>query len=196
MLNNKKIDDNQMNQVLKTDLEYVGDADSNITSGRLYFKDAVLSELDKIPSIPKSILTTGGIKIYTTLNSDAQNGLEKAVNERNMGDLQVAAILMNPDNGEILALVGGSDYNKSQFNRAISAKRQVGSTMKPLLYYSALENGFTSASSFISELLFLFLMIRNIHQKTIMIDMRMDLYQWGQLLHTQIIYLLLKHIYF
>ena len=58
---------------------------------------------------------------------------------------------MNPDNGEVLALVGGTDYNSSQFNRAISAKRQVGSTMKPFLYYTALESGFTAASSFISE---------------------------------------------
>ena len=48
-------------------------------------------------------------------------------------------------------MIGGKDYSKSQYNRAINAKRQVGSTMKPLLYYSALENGFTSASSFISE---------------------------------------------
>ena len=47
--------------------------------------------------------------------------------------------------------VGGTDYNSSQFNRAISAKRQVGSTMKPFLYYAALENNMVSSSSFSSE---------------------------------------------
>lgn len=151
MLNNKKIDENEVKNAVNTDLVYVGDKDTNITSGRLYFKDAVLNELDSIGSIPKSILTTGGIKIYTTLNSSAQSKLEESINEKNLGELQVAAILMDPNNGEILALVGGSNYNASQFNRAINAKRQVGSTMKPFLYYSALENGFTSASSFISE---------------------------------------------
>ena len=151
MVNNKKITVSDMNGALNTDLSYIGESNSNMTSGRLYFKDSVLNELKEIPSIPNSILTTGGIKIYTTLNNQAQNELENSLKSKNMGELEVSAILMNPINGEILALVGGKNYNESQFNRAISAKRQVGSTMKPFLYYSALENGFTSASSFISE---------------------------------------------
>ena len=66
-------------------------------------------------------------------------------------DLQIASVAMKPETGQVLALAGGVDYSKSQFNRAISSKRQVGSTMKPLLYYAALENGFTSLTSFISE---------------------------------------------
>ena len=57
----------------------------------------------------------------------------------------------DPNTGAILALVGGRDYNKSQYNRSLNSKRQVGSTMKPILYYTALENGFTAASSFLSE---------------------------------------------
>ena len=151
MLDNKKINKNDYNEAINTELSYIGDNDSKITSGRLYFKDAVLEELANIPSIPSSLLTTGGIKIYTTLDNNAQNSLENSINNKKMNNLQVAAILMNPDNGEILALVGGTNYHTSQFNRAINAKRQVGSTMKPFLYYTALENGFTAASSFISE---------------------------------------------
>ena len=77
--------------------------------------------------------------------------LENSIDSDKMGDLQIASVLMDPNNGGILALVGGKDYTTSQFNRAISAKRQVGSTMKPFLYYAALESGFTSSSSFISE---------------------------------------------
>ena len=50
-----------------------------------------------------------------------------------------------------MAIIGGNNYNKSQFNRAINSKRQVGSTMKPILYYTALESGFTPSSSFTSE---------------------------------------------
>lgn len=58
---------------------------------------------------------------------------------------------MNPDTGGVMALIGGNNYNKSQYNRAVNAKRQIGSTMKPILYYTALESGFTPSSSFTSE---------------------------------------------
>ena len=151
MVDNKKISQNEMNLAYNEELDYIGKSNTNITSGKLYFKDAVLGELSDIQSIPNSILTTGGIKIFTTLDEKAQGEMEKSIDNKNLGELQVAAMLMNPKNGEIIALVGGNDYNSSQYNRATSAKRQVGSTMKPILYYSALENGFTAASSFISE---------------------------------------------
>ena len=151
MYNNKAITEDEMNDAINTQLNYIGNKNNNITSGKMYFKDAVLSELETISSIPESLLKTGGIKIYTTLDNNAQMNLENSINEKVLGELQIASVLMNPDNGEVLALVGGTDYNSSQFNRATSAKRQVGSTMKPFLYYTALESGFTSASSFISE---------------------------------------------
>lgn len=151
MYNNEKISYNEMVEATENKLTYIGNSDNDITSGKLYFKDAVLKELENISSIPESLLTTGGIKIYTTLDKLAQDNLEKAVNSKDFGEMQIASVMMNPNNGEILALIGGTDYNSSQFNRAISAKRQVGSTMKPFLYYSALESGFTSATSFISE---------------------------------------------
>ena len=151
MYNNDKISEEDVDKAYQEKLTYVGNKSSNITSGLLYFKDAVLEELKEIPSIPESLLTTGGIKIYTTLDSQAQSNLEEAVDSKELGDLQVASILIDPNNGEVLALVGGTDYNSSQYNRAINAKRQVGSTMKPFLYYAALESGFTSSSSFISE---------------------------------------------
>jgi len=151
MCNNDVITEKEMNNAFNTNLIYVGNDNNEITSGELYFKDVVLSELGTISSIPESILETGGIKIYTTLDSNAQSSLENSINDKNFGDLQVASVLMNPNNGEVLALIGGTDYNTSQFNRAVSAKRQVGSTMKPFLYYAALESGFTAASSFISE---------------------------------------------
>ena len=151
MLNNKKISENDYNAAINENLNYIGVSDINMTSGKLYFKDAVLNELSLIPGIPSSLLNTGGIKIYTTLNKLAQENLENSINDKSWQNLQVSSVLMDPNDGAVLALVGGTNYNNSQFNRAISSKRQVGSTMKPFLYYAALENGFTSASAFISE---------------------------------------------
>jgi membrane peptidoglycan carboxypeptidase len=83
---------------------------------------------------------------------DAQSKLESEILS-NVEDenLQVAGIMIDPDSGAVLALTGGMDYQKSQYNRATQAKRQVGSTMKPFLYYAALENGLTSSSTFCSE---------------------------------------------
>lgn len=119
----------------------------------MYYQDAVLQELKTIPNIPKSFLETGGLKIYTNLDINAQQILEEQIKEKlaNNEELQIASVLMNPNNGNILAIAGGRDYNTSQFNRVTNSKRQVGSTMKPLLYYTALENGFTASTTFTSE---------------------------------------------
>ena len=60
--------------------------------------------------------------------------------------VQSALVSINPSSGEILALVGGYNFKNSQFNRAIQAKPQLGSTFKPFLYAAAFENGFNPAS--------------------------------------------------
>lgn len=153
MVNNKKITENDKIVAYNTPLEYVGKTDDNDVTSLLYYRDAVIEELNGIETIPSSLIKTGGLKIYTTLNKDAQVDLENAVknNIKEGSELQLAGIMIDPNNGEVMALLGGTDYSKSQYNRAIKAKRQVGSTMKPFLYYAALESGFTSASSFISE---------------------------------------------
>ena len=153
MVNNKKITENDKIVAYNTPLEYVGKTDDNDITSLLYYRDAVIEELNGIETIPSSLIKTGGLKIYTTLNKEAQVDLENAVknNIKDGSELQLAGIMIDPNNGEVMALLGGTDYSKSQYNRAINAKRQVGSTMKPFLYYAALESGFTSASSFISE---------------------------------------------
>jgi len=60
--------------------------------------------------------------------------------------LEGALVSLRPDDGAILSLVGGFDFNKSKFNRVIQAKRQPGSSFKPIIYSAALEKGFTPAS--------------------------------------------------
>lgn len=153
MVKNKYITKQEMNDALNEELTFIGKKKSSNLSTVMYYQNAVLEELESIHSIPKSFLDTGGLKIYTNYDVDAQTSLENSIkkNLKNNDQIQVSGIMMEPNNGNIIALVGGRDYTTSEFNRAISSKRQVGSTMKPLLYYAALENGFTSSTSFTSE---------------------------------------------
>ncbi len=61
-------------------------------------------------------------------------------------EVQGAMIVMDPHTGRIKALVGGFSYGLSQFNRAVQARRQPGSAIKPFVYAAALDNGYTPAS--------------------------------------------------
>lgn len=153
LLKNNIITKDEVDKAYSENIEIVGDKNDENISSINYYIDAVMDELKKIDSIPKNYNDFGGLKIYTNFNYDVQKNLEdniKSVFDKN-SSLQTASVVMNPDNGGIMALVGGRDYNESTYNRAISSKRQVGSTMKPYLYYSALENGFTASTSFKSE---------------------------------------------
>ena len=152
MVRNKYITKKQSKEAYNTKLTFYGHFEDNNSKTLEYYQTAVMNELKDIKSIPKSILSTGGLKIYTYLDIDAQKNLEDNINKYiTNSDIEVASIMMNPNNGGIIALIGGKDYQKSEYNRAINSKRQVGSTIKPFLYYAALENGFTASSTFKSE---------------------------------------------
>ncbi len=150
---NEKITEDEYNQAVNEELHIVGEKNYQDLSTIMYYQDAVMKELKSLKQIPDSYLETGGIRIYTNLDMNAQRILEESV-KNNMDtdkELQVASVMMDPNTGKILALVGGKDYSSSQYNRAYQSTRQVGSTMKPLLYYAALENGFTSSTTFMSS---------------------------------------------
>ena len=153
MINNKFINESEKNQAISEKLNIVGKYEKNNSNTLMYYQDAVIKELNSIKSIPKSFIKTGGLKIYTNLDLNTQIDLENNIEKylKNDQDLQVASVMVNPNDGKIIALIGGRNYKKSEFNRAIESKRQVGSTLKPFLYYSALENGFTASTTFNSS---------------------------------------------
>lgn len=152
MVKNKYITEEEKEKAEKEELTFYGKKYETQLTSVLYFKDAVFKELKEIKEIPTSFLDTGGLKVYTTLDVNAQTALENSI-DKNLKDkdLQVASVTINPSNGNILALIGGNEYEKSTYNRATDSIRQVGSTMKAFLYYAALENGFTSSTAFTSE---------------------------------------------
>ena len=152
MVKNKYISKDEMNEAINEPLNFYAKNDKVELSSIYYYRDAVLKELSNIKEIPSSLLDMEGLKIYTNLDKDVQKNLENNIDkEMKNSSLQVASVIITPSNGKIVALIGGKEYSKSQYNRAYSSKRQVGSTIKPFLYYSALENGFTPSSTFLSE---------------------------------------------
>lgn len=153
LVKNNVISDEEKNKAYNEELKFSGADEAEELTSVMYYQDAVLEELKNIDSIPLSYSDSKGLKIYTNLDLNAQRILEKNVKESipDTSEIEASAVMMNPNNGAIIALIGGKNYNKSSYNRVISSKRQVGSTMKPYLYYAALENGFTSSSAFTSE---------------------------------------------
>ena len=152
LVKNNYISKKEAKKAFGEKLNLIGNANKEYKNSK-YYTDAVVQELNSIKTIPKSLISTGGIKIYTNFDYNSQKILENNI-EKQMpidDDLQVASMVVEPKTGKIIALVGGKDYDKSEFNRVTQAKRQVGSTMKTFLYYSALENGFTPSSTFTSE---------------------------------------------
>ncbi len=119
-----------------------------------YFQDVVKSILRSDLGIEERTIEMGGLKVYTTLNPNHQKVAEKVVKEQisEESDIQLGFVSMNPKNGYVTALVGGRNYEESPFNRAVQAIRQPGSTIKPLLYNSALKQGFTPSTTMKSEL--------------------------------------------
>ena len=95
-------------------------------------------------------LANDGLQIHTTLNPRIQQTLESSairelteIERRNgidPGSLQVAAVVIRTDNGEVAAMIGDRKPSFSGFNRAISAQRPVGSLLKPFVYLTALQN--------------------------------------------------------
>ena len=153
MLKNNLITANEYDMAINEELNFYGKKDKLNLNTIMYYQDAVINELESMDNTIKTKLQSGGIRVYTTLDLNAQRDLENSINNTitDNDEIQTSGIMINPNNGEVLALIGGRNYNKSEYNRALSAKRQVGSIMKPFLYYNALENGFTASTSFLSQ---------------------------------------------
>ena len=114
---------------------------------RAYYIDAVLAELSAMN------LTKDQLDVYTYFDPQASRALYLSLQE-NLGsdsEMQAAAVILEPFTDHILAMAGGKSYTGSQYNRALHAERQIASTIKPLLYYCALQQGFTPSTTFISQ---------------------------------------------
>ena len=115
-----------------------------------FFVDLVLKQLRE--TYPETQLKTEGLRIFTTLDTIMQRSAEEALDNgianltkkykhiRNSDTpLEGVVLTIQPGTGYVKALVGGRNYTKTQFNRAIQARRQPGSLFKPFVYVTAMD---------------------------------------------------------
>jgi penicillin-binding protein 1B len=117
-----------------------------------YFLDLLRRQLSE--AYDTEVLATEGLRIYSTLDRRMQRlaaislseGLDrlaarypKLAKKRSGASLQGCLVVVRPQTGEIVALVGGRDYRESQYDRCTQARRQTGSVFKPFVYIAALE---------------------------------------------------------
>lgn len=147
------ITENEAAAAASEKLTYTGKHLHTRTEIAPYFQDAVRTALKTQLNLDERTIETGGLKVYTTLDLKQQKIAEETVSNiiSADSDIQTGLVSMNPKNGYVKAMVGGKNYEESPFNRAYQAVRQPGSTIKPLLYYAALEHGFTPATMIRSE---------------------------------------------
>ena len=121
-----------------------------------FITEAVIKELEA--RFGKEKLLQGGIRVQTTIDMNFQKMAEESVKEshdmlRSWGLQadQIALAAVDPRTHFVKALVGGVDYESSQFNRAVQSRRQPGSAFKPFVYYAALASGNYSPSTIIND---------------------------------------------
>ncbi len=110
-----------------------------------YFTDWALPQLDLL--MPDN---TEPIEVWTTLDPKLQGAATDSIKRNVPGGAQGALVSMDRD-GAVLALVGGTDYVTSNYNRATNAMRQPGSAWKLFVYLAALESGYTPTSEVVDE---------------------------------------------
>ncbi len=119
-----------------------------------YFINEVIQYVTDKYEDGANMLYTEGISVYTTLDLEMQKAAEDSFNsilKDKDGKLEGALVAIEPGTGYVRAMVGGRDFSRSKFNRAVQAKRQPGSAFKPFLYTAAIDRGYTQGNTFICE---------------------------------------------
>ncbi len=116
-----------------------------------YYQDAVFAQCRELGYCTEDQLSQG-IDIYTYYDDHSQSMMQSAIDEHMAtSSQQVAMVIIEPYTFAIHAIAGGTHYTETQYNRALYSQRQVGSTLKPLLYYLALEAGLDPSTTFLSS---------------------------------------------
>ncbi len=153
MLHNKNIDEETYLKALNEPIILKQYDETYLSTSTLsgYYRDAVIQQTVDMGYINKDA-NFYSVDIYTYYDPNVQEILVNQIQKHNIEEtMEVAAVILEPYTSHVLAISGGKDYGISQFNRALYSKRQVASTIKPLLYYLALQEGFSPSTTFLSK---------------------------------------------
>lgn len=115
----------------------------------LFYQREIIKELKKLNLYTKENLAVG-MDIYVSIDKNISKSLYEVLSyHKPITDTQVSAIILKPNSNDILAMSGGVDMD-DEFNRVFMARRMIGSTIKPMIYYMALNYGLTPVSKFLS----------------------------------------------
>ncbi len=117
-----------------------------------YFVEYVKQEL-LIPRYGDKEVFGGGLRVHTSIDLDIQHIAKAAIREHlpDPNGIQAALVAIEPESGEVFAMVGGRSFSKSQFNLAVQGQRQSGSAFKPFVLAAALEQGFSPRMTYESK---------------------------------------------
>ncbi len=119
----------------------------HLISSAPFFSNWVYQKLPDL--LTNEQLKAGGITVITSLNSQWQSAATKVIKNYSANNIEGAIVSIQPSTGLVRVLVGGKDFKKNQFNRAIQALRSPGSTFKLFIYATALEEGFKPQDLFL-----------------------------------------------
>jgi penicillin-binding protein 1A len=122
------------------------------SKGRVgYFAEYVKQQL--IPYYGSGEVFGGGLKIYTSIDLELQRLAREAIDRwlPTRRDPDAALVAIDPRDGRVLAMVGGDNFDKSQFNLAVQGQRQTGSAFKPFVLTTAIDQGISPQTVFTSE---------------------------------------------
>ena len=142
LLNNKVISNFEYEEAINERITITKTKYQKYPDSVLFYKDIVLNEIEK------TALKSQNVDIYTSFDIDVNNFIDYYIKQNPIySDLGI--VILNNTGGIVAAT--SKNYNKSAFNPTINSLRMIGSTIKPMLYYEALNNGMSSLSKFTSE---------------------------------------------
>ncbi len=159
MVEAKAISYKTAKEAKESELELNEQTTRKILHGMQYFSQYAIEQLPKVVDDPEALQH---LRVYTTIDPDLQKIAYDVIGKRikrlekyfkskeKKANLNVSLVSIKPKTGEIVAMIGGKDYEDNQFNRATSAMRQPGSVFKPFVYATAINTAYEMNSRVIT----------------------------------------------